>query len=251
MEEITTLGQQYEIMAGVGIHAENHVTFAGGNANDPGTLATTPYTLFKVSGLVAVKVYAVGVTTPVSGGSGTLAVGVNGSGAILIAATTATSIAAHKNWFNATPVFGGLSSNFTENVIDQDILLTVATGDVTAGSIRFIAIWRPLTLGATLREANLSAGSDISFSPSLSPSASISPSSSRSPSASASPSSSISPSLSPSLSPSASISPSSSVSGSVSATPSLSLSPSSSQSPSASRSPSSSVSPSPSPSTLF
>lgn len=218
------------VIAGTGQRSHNTLTF------DASTGKVGNTTLFSVTGQVGVKIYAYGIATPT--GSGTVAVGTATNSAGLIAATTATSITAKKNWWNATPAAVSLSSNVTEFVISEDIILTVSSATVTAGTIRFVVIWRELSVDGYLRSANTGG----SASPSISPSAS------QSPSASLSPSSSVSPSSSQSLSPSASVSPSSSVSKSLSPSSSASASASPSSSSSASQSPSSSASRSVSPS---
>lgn len=244
MSKIATLGQQYEIMAGVGLQTENHITFNGANRGDPGNITDTPATIFTVTGLVAVKIFAIGETTLV-GSSSTLTLGTATAPAAIIPSTIATAIHTHFNWWNATPAATTVSSNVVEFITEENIILTVGTASVTAGSLRFVAIWRPLSADASM-VSNPGGSKDLSASASISPSASLSPSSSASTSASISPSSSISASISPSssLSPSASRSPSSSASSSKS--PSASSSPSTSQSPSSSTSASSSASVSPS-----
>lgn len=241
---VATLGQQYEIMAGIGIQTENHITFNGGNTGDPGNLASTPATIFHITGLVAIKIFAIGEATLVGSGA-TLTLGTATSAAAIIASTTATAIHTHFNWWSATPAAVTVSSNVTEFVTEEDIILTLGTASVTAGSLRFIAIWRPLSQDASV-VSNPSGLKAISASPSISPSSSVSPSASASPSASSSPSSSSSASQSPSASNSPSASRSPSASSSSSKSPSASTSPSASVSPSSSASSSSSASTSPS-----
>ena len=273
---LATLGQQYEIIAGTGI-AENKVyTFDGSSSGSIGA-----HKLFNVTGLVAVKIYCFCQEPVITTASGTVEVGTSTSTAGLVAQVAAGSIIANEIWHDATPDQSlELSSVSTEKIITKDIILTVATGAVSAGKLYFTCTWKPLSDGAivTAASANSSASASASPSSSLSPSSSashslspsssaslsLSPSNSASPSssvsssfsASLSPSSSASRSLSPSSSASASLSPSSSVSpsssASLSASPSSSASASLSPSSSASRSasPSSSTSPSLSPSPL-
>lgn len=238
-----------EIIAGTGIENHNRVTFDAANGK------VGSFTIFTVTGLVAVKVIAVVESTVTSGGTPTIEVGTATNTAGIIAQVTdATGLAANEIWHDATPdstveAVSGAAS-FAEKLVSQDIQVKIGTAAITGGRIRFTVLWRPISANSYLSSSNVGG----SASPSVSPSASISPSASRSPSASAS--SSASPSLSPSasVSPSASRSPSSSASASVSlstspsSSASASLSPSASSSPSASISPSSSVSPSPSPS---
>lgn len=237
MNTLTTAGQRDEIVAGVGIQTENNFSFAG----NQGAVASP--TLFTVTGVVAVKLIGVVTSTLTSGGTPTIEVGTAITTAgILAQVTDATGLAVNEIWHDATPDASvELSSVMAEKIVTQDIKVKIASAAITAGRIRFICLWRPLSVGASV--ASAVTGDGISTSPSLSPS--VSPSSSAS--ASISPSASASPSAS--RSPSASISPSSSASSSVS--PSASQSPSASRSPSASVSPSSSVSPSASNSPSF
>lgn len=239
MNLLATLGQQQEITAGVGIQTENNFNFAGNQG------AIGSYTLFSVTGVVAVKVIAVVTSSITSGGTPTIEVGttVNTAG-VIAQVTDATGLAVNEIWHDATPdstveAVSGAAS-FAEKIVTQDIKVKIATAAITGGSIRFIVLWRPLSVGASVVTSNVGdrISSSASVSPSVSPSASVSrsvsPSASSSPSASRSPSASVSPSASAS----ASRSPSASQSPSASRSPSSSLSPSASRSPSASASPS-------------
>lgn len=237
---LATLGQQQEIIAGVGIQSENNYSFVGNQG------AVGSYTLFTVTGVVAVKIVGVVTATVTSAGAPAIEVGTTINTAALIPQVVdGTGLAVNEIWHDATPdssveLISGLSS-FPEKLVTQDIKVKVSTAAATGGSVRFIVLWRPLSSGALLVAVN--PGDRISASASVS--ASVSPSASTSPSSSAS----RSQSPSASASPSASVSPSASASRSLS--PSTSLSPSASQSPSASRSPSSSASPSASASPTF
>ena len=267
MNTLSTLGQQYEILSSQGIQEEVSIKFDGGvNSGAIGTL-----TLFTVTGLVKAKVIAICEQTLVGAGTIELGTTINTAGLIAQIAD-ATTLATGEIWHDATPdasvelVTG--TTSYPEKFVNQDIKLKIGTAAITAGRIRIVVQWAPVTrnskvvslLPITSASPSMSPSSSASPSASASPSSSVSVSASVSPSSSASrslsPSSSVSPSssasrsLSPSASASASLSPSSSVSQSLSpsASASASLSPSSSASRSAS--PSSSISPSLSPSPL-
>lgn len=267
----TNEGNLDSIAAGIGLETYNRVKFGAGGT----TGAVGNFTIFNVTGTVAVKLYAVCEADLASSGGGSIEAGTSKTTAGLIAQTTATDIDEDEIWHDATPDASVEAVTVVaEKIVNDDIIVTIGTGAVTAGTIKFIAIWKPISRDGSLEstQASFSASPSISPSASTSSSASLSPSASRSPSSSVSPSSSASASLSPSssLSPSASLSPSSSTSASLSpsssasasVSPSASTSPSSSASPSISPSssasasaspsisPSSSVSPSPSPSPL-
>ena len=177
---LATLGQQYEIIAGTGIAENNSVTFDGDGNGSVGT-----HTLYTITGMVAVKIYAY-CTEGLFSNGGTLEVGTSASTAGLVAQTTTTAIDTDEIWHDSTPDQTlELSTVSTEKIITDDIIYTVATAAITDGSLYFTCIWKPLSNGA-----NVVAASGVSASASLSPSASLS--------RSVSPSASASRSLSPS-----------------------------------------------------
>lgn len=83
----------------------------------------------------------------VSAGGGTLALGVTGSTALFIAATTGTDIDAADFWVDATPDPNGIAlpAAMKDIIVTDNIIGTVATADITAGAIRFAVYWRPLS----------------------------------------------------------------------------------------------------------
>jgi hypothetical protein len=136
--------------AGYGAVAEKVMTFAGGTTNDPGDYDGTgnPATLFTVTGTVLMKLFAVCETT-LTGASATVRVGVANNTAVCIAQITATDLAVGEIWHDATPdATVELTSILTEKIIanGRDIVQTVATANITAGAIRYICIWKPLSL---------------------------------------------------------------------------------------------------------
>lgn len=130
--------------------AEKTLTFAGAVTNDVGDFDGTgnPATLFTITGDVIVKVIGICVTT-LTGAAATLEVGVVGNTAGLIAQTTGTDIDANEIWHDATPDNEiELSSVLLEKIIANglDIINTVATANVTAGVIRYVCLWKPLSV---------------------------------------------------------------------------------------------------------
>lgn len=151
MAHSLTRGELSEIQALGGLTAKKTMTFAGGTVNDPGDFDGTgnPATLFTVSGgMVAVKLYARVVTAPV-GATATIAVGTTVSNASLIASTTATNLAINEMWNDASPDTGA-EADSTLKVVSQSIIQTIGTANITAGVIEYIALWKPITEGATL-----------------------------------------------------------------------------------------------------
>lgn len=134
---------------------EKTIEFAGGTTNAIGDFDGTgdPFTIFEVTGRVAIKVFAV-CTEDLAGASATIAVGTALTPAGLIASTTATDIDANEIWHDATPdASTELSSVLTEKIISQDVIGSIATANITDGTIVFYAFWRPLSDGATVTAA--------------------------------------------------------------------------------------------------
>ena len=124
--------------------ARSSVTFTG--AANLGAVGAVPF--FTVTGAVLVQyIVGFGVLTPVSAGGGTLALGVTGSTAIFIAATTATTITTGSTWQTTTPNTTALAvpAALKEIVVSANIIGTVAVGTITGGTIQLECYWRPLT----------------------------------------------------------------------------------------------------------
>lgn len=126
--------------------------FSGGTTNARGDDGGTndPFTLFKVTGDVAVRVFGVCTVNLVSAGGGTLQVGITGNTALLLPLSTSTDFVANDFWVDNSPaeVGGGLLSAVpaaTVLVNGLDIIETVGTSDITAGNIYYICLWRPLS----------------------------------------------------------------------------------------------------------
>jgi len=83
----------------------------------------------------------------VSAGGGTLALGVTGNTSLFIAATTATAIDNGEFWTSTVPTANGVAvpSALKDIAITDNIIGTVATGDITDGTIRFDCYWIPLS----------------------------------------------------------------------------------------------------------
>lgn len=128
-------------ITGLGLVAPKAITYVAANTGAVG--ATT---LFTVTGTVAVRIFAV-----VSGvdltGSGTLEVGIAGNTAALIAQTAATALDVGGIWGNATPatVF---ALPALQIISGTNIIQTIATNTVTAGTLTYYCAWFPLTQSA-------------------------------------------------------------------------------------------------------
>lgn len=132
--------------------SEKLMTFAGGTNNDPGDYDGTgnPATLFTVTGTVFAKVIAV-VETDLAGASATVAVGTAKGTTSIIAQSTATDLDVNEIWHDATPDNSVEATTVApERIINQDIIQTVGTANITSGAIRYICLWRPLSMNATV-----------------------------------------------------------------------------------------------------
>lgn len=148
--------QMYTTMDAFSIAVCKPGTFSG-TINARGDFDGTgmPFTLFNVTGDVLVRIYGVGVVTLVSAGGGSLSVGVTANTGLLIASTTATSIAANVVWLSASPAIGFALSSLGTFIVPSglNIIETIGTADITAGSLNYICLWRPLSPGSSLVSA--------------------------------------------------------------------------------------------------
>jgi len=142
-----TRGQVAEAAAGIGAYCTKTVTFAGGTTNDMGDFDGTgnPYKLFTVTGTVLMKLFAT-CSADLAGASATVEVGTALSTAGLLALTTATNIDAGEIWHDATPDASiELSSVATEKIVNQNVIQTVKTANITGGVLTYHCIWKPIS----------------------------------------------------------------------------------------------------------
>lgn len=123
-------------------------TMALDGSNNNGDLDEPTISLFTVTGEVLIVAGPTGrcTETLVSAGGGTLALGVTGSTALFIAATTAADIATNDLWIDATPTDTNgvaLPAALKDILITDNIIATVATADITDGTIVFTVWWMP------------------------------------------------------------------------------------------------------------
>lgn len=133
---------------GLPFKVKKTITFDGNTANAIGDHDGTadPTTLFTVTGDVMVLVLGVVKTTLV--GAATIEVGVTGAtAAILAQVADATTLAVNEGWYaDATSSLAELATTRV-NIIGGglDIIMTLASANVTAGVIDFYCFWRPLS----------------------------------------------------------------------------------------------------------
>ena len=129
-----------------GLIAVKTMTFAGGTTNDPGDYDGTgnPATLFTITGDVLVKVFGV-CTVNLAGANATVEVGVTSGTALLLPLTTATDIDAGKTWTDTAPALTEVVTGQFILPAGQDIIQTVATANITSGTIKYYCLWTPLS----------------------------------------------------------------------------------------------------------
>ena len=118
--------------------------------------AQKAYTIFTVTGDVLLSVAGVCQTLLDSAGAPTIELGISGNTAALIAQTAAKDLDANETWQDAVPevnpgiidLFGGSRQFVVAN--GADVILTVATADITAGDVDFHAFWMPLSSDGNL-----------------------------------------------------------------------------------------------------
>lgn len=101
-------------------------------------------TLFTVTGVVAARVFAVVSGTDLTG-SGTLEVGIVGNTAALIAQVAATALDVGEIWNSDTPATVVTLQGFSILATGTDIIQTIGTNTVTAGTLTYYCIWTPIS----------------------------------------------------------------------------------------------------------
>lgn len=125
------------------VRVEKLITFTG--AAGLGAQGAVP--LFTVTGAVLIdKIMAV-CEVDLVGASATLALGVTGATTLFLGATTATDIDADDLWLSTTPNANGiaLAAALQNIAIHQNIISTVGTADITAGAIRYVVLYTPIS----------------------------------------------------------------------------------------------------------
>ena len=124
----------------------DNATNANGDFNGTGN----PTTLFTVTGTVLLRILA-RCTESLASSSGTLEVGTALSTAGLIAQTTASAIDINEIWHDATPDSSiEATTVLTQKIVSQNVIQTVATADISDGTIVYTALWYPLSAGANV-----------------------------------------------------------------------------------------------------
>ncbi len=127
---------------------EKTLTFAGATTDGIGDFNGTgnPATLFTVTGIIRVRIFAKCTTSLAIDATATLQVGTALSTAGLIALTAGDAIDINEIWHDATPDASiELDTVSTEKIISQNVIATTATANINTGVIKFVLFWRPIT----------------------------------------------------------------------------------------------------------
>ena len=119
------------------------------------TGAQAAYVIFQVTGNVYLYgIFGVCNALLDSGGAATISLGIAGSTVSLIPSTVATVIDAGETWQDnagtANPAAVILLAHSFVVAAGTDIILTVATANLTAGDLNIYAFWMPLSLDGAL-----------------------------------------------------------------------------------------------------
>lgn len=129
----------------LGLQESKTIAFTGA----AGLGAVGAITLFTVTGTVMINVFGFCTEDLVSAGGGTVEVGTSSSTAALCNQQNATAVDNHEVWHNSVlAVAGNVAAHL--HPVDQNVILTIGTGDVTDGTISFYANWSPISEGATV-----------------------------------------------------------------------------------------------------
>ncbi len=148
-------GSAWQLQDASGVYrASKTLTFTG--AAGLGAVGAVP--LFTVTGeveIVRIVPFCTVNLGEAAPGGATLALGVTGSTALLIAATTALDIDANEFWIDLTPDANGIAipAGLKEIAITDNIIGTVAVAAINAGAIRFDLLWSPISVNGLVAAA--------------------------------------------------------------------------------------------------
>jgi len=125
---------------------ETSVSFTNGtNENGDYDGTGNPSKLLKVTGTVELVIIAV-CTVNFAGASATLELGTSSNSAGIIAKTTATDIDAGEIWHDASPDSSvEASSVYSRKIVNDDVIFTVGTADISAGTLKLMIFWNPIS----------------------------------------------------------------------------------------------------------
>lgn len=131
----------------LGFTLSKAITYAAGT-----TGATGATTLFTVTGVVAVRVFAVVSGTDLTG-SGTLEVGISGNTPALLAQVNATALDVGEIWTDNAPSTVEALPAINILAAGTDIIQTIGTDTVTAGTLTYYCLWNPISSDGVITAA--------------------------------------------------------------------------------------------------
>lgn len=125
---------------------ETSVEFTDGtNENGDYNGTGNPSTLLTVTGTVELAIVAV-CTVDFAGTSAKLELGTDTNSAGIIAQTTATDIVEHEIWHDNSPDASvEASSVITRKIVTEDVIFTVSSADISAGTLKLFIFWNPIS----------------------------------------------------------------------------------------------------------
>ena len=113
--------------------------------------------MFKTIEVLILFVKVIGICTTSLVGAGTVEVGITGGTALILAqVANATTIDAGEIYHDAAvDAKVELASVMVEKIVSggSDIIGTSGTADITAGVIKFICLWKPISEGSSVAAA--------------------------------------------------------------------------------------------------
>lgn len=134
-----TRDENFVPIQGLGFTATKAITYSALT-----TGATGATTLFTVTGTVGVRLFGVVSGTDITG-SGTIEAGIAGNTAALLAQTTGTALDVGEVWIDSTPATVELLPALSILTAGTDIIQTIATDTLTAGTLTYYCLWFPIS----------------------------------------------------------------------------------------------------------
>lgn len=133
-------------ITGLGLSVSKAITYVGATTGAVG--ATT---LFTVTGVVSVRLFAVVSGTDLTG-SGTIEAGISGNTAALLAQVAATALDVGEIWTDSGPSTVEVLPS-QQIITDTDIIQTIASNTVTAGTLTYYCLWEPISSDGNVEAA--------------------------------------------------------------------------------------------------
>lgn len=102
-------------------------------------------TIFTITGLV-IAGFVSECGTDLASTTGTIELGVSGNTAGIFAQTTASTIDANEVWIDTSPAnVENYAMNSIRKLITVNVIETIATADITGGTLTYYCLWNPVS----------------------------------------------------------------------------------------------------------